>query len=174
MAAPKGNQFSSLVNRAKSPLQRFAEKCAFDPTTGCVMWIGGTTSGHGHNEPYGAFWDDGRRWFAHRWSAFHIHGLEITGLQVDHNCPYGASTLCVEHVKPETNEVNRALQHTRPGRAFQSLETRRYWLFVSKGIEPYIPPPRVETDIPFYSPPDWLRPFLPASVLEEILHDCPF
>lgn len=153
-------------------LRRFAEKCAFDPTTGCVMWVGTTTHGKGRNEPYGYFWFDGKMWLAHRWSAHNIHGHDITGLEVDHCCPHGPSTLCVEHVKPEPGAVNRALVHTRPGRAFQSLETRRYWLFVSKGLEP---PPEVEdrllSDFVAYTPPEWLRPFLPEDAFQEIIHD---
>jgi hypothetical protein len=155
----------------KDPLQRFAEKCAFDYATGCVMWIGGTTSGRGHNEPYGSFWFEGERWFAHRWSAMHIHELEITGLQEDHNCPCDPSTLCVEYVKPETSAINRALQNTRPGRAFQDLATRQYWLMVSRGYEEYRFDQCEKADIPFFSPPEWLQPFLP--VLENA-DDCPF
>lgn len=135
------------------------------------MWIGAQTSGHGHHEPYGRFHDAGTKHLAHRWSAEKIHGFEITGLHVDHCCPAGPSTLCVEHVRPETAQVNRALQHLRPGRAFQSLETRRYWLFVQKGIEPA--PQRIlqSDDVPFFHPPAWLRPYLPK---EEIPDDCPF
>lgn len=150
-----------------TPLERFAAKCAFDPTTGCVMWVGGTTSGHGHNQPYGSFWDDKRRWFAHRWSAAKIHGHIIDGLQVDHCCPHGPSTLCVEHVEPQTGVVNNLLRDTRPGRAFQTLETRKYWLFVSKGLEPYREPVRVEPNIPLYTPPAWILPFMPPALLEE-------
>lgn len=151
-------------------LERFAERCAFDPVTGCVMWIGGKTSGRGHSEPYGSFWFEGARWFAHRWAAMHIHGFEITGLQVDHCCPAGPSTLCVEHVKPEPAEVNRALQSLRPGRAFQTLTTRQWWLFVTKGIEEEPVRERIEDGIPFHQPPAWLRPFLK----QEIDNGCPF
>lgn len=172
MAAPKGNN-GYVDSRKKSALQRFAEKCAFDPCTGCVMWVGGVTSGRGHNEPYGVFWFEGERWFAHRWSALHIHGFEIAGLQVDHNCPHGPSTLCVQHVKPETSEVNRLLQNTRPGRAFQNLDTKRYWAFVTKGMEPYFPPQKDIPNIPLYLPPAWIQPFLPPPILEEFLHVWP-
>lgn len=42
-------------------LERFAEKCRFDPTTGCVLWTGGTTAGHGNSARYGAFWFEGER-----------------------------------------------------------------------------------------------------------------
>lgn len=148
-------------------LARFAKKCAFDPTTGCVMWIGTTTHGQGRNEPYGYFWFEGKMWLAHRWSALHIHGFDIEALEVDHCCPCGPSTLCIEHVKPETGDVNRALVHTRPGRAFQSLETRKYWLFVSLGIEPHQPAVRSVPNIPLYTPPAWIQPFLPPLLLEE-------
>jgi len=151
-------------------IERFAAKCAFDPVTGCVMWIGGKTSGRGHGEPYGSFWFEGERWFAHRWAAMHIHGFEITGLQVDHCCPAGPSTLCVEHVKPEPAEVNRQLQNLRPGRGFQTLTTRQWWLFVTKGIEEEPVRERIEDGIPFHQPPAWLRPFLK----QEKNDDCPF
>lgn len=158
--------------RHKSPLERFAEKCAFDPLTGCVMWVGGTTAGQGHNALYGTFWFDGEPWKAHRWSAMHIHGHDITGLQVDHCCPFGPSTLCVEHVRPESAQVNRQLQHLRPGRAFQDLTTKQYWLFVHIGIETL--PERFRftpAEIPFadpgdfelHEPPLWLRPFMEAA-----------
>lgn len=169
MAAPKGNS-GYVSSRGKPALQRFAEKCAFDPHTGCVMWIGAQTAGRGHNEPYGSFWFEGESWFAHRWAAMHIHGHDITGKQVDHCCPFGPSTLCVEHVKPESTEVNRQLQHLRPGRAFQDLATKQYWLFVHIGIEKLPERFRIEkpADIPFadpgdfeeFEPPEWLRPYL--------------
>lgn len=162
------------VISAQTPLERFAEKCAFDPYTGCVMWIGGQTSGQGHSEPYGYFWFDKRMILAHRWSAEHIHGFAIDGMQVDHNCPAGASTLCVQHVKPETSEVNRFLQHSRPGRAFQDLGTRQHWLFVQKGIRTLEPIERTPAEHPYFKPPEWLLPFLPDYQPMEIDDGIPF
>lgn len=96
-------------------LHRFVEKCRFDPITGCVIWIGGRTQGRGHSVPYGSFWSDGRRWFAHRWAAVYIHGLEIEGLQVDHCCPTIPipNTLCVEHLQSVPAAINRELQWIR-------------------------------------------------------------
>lgn len=167
---PKGKEHPNW----RSALERFAEKCAFDPCTGCVMWAGGTSAGRGHHEPYGVFWYGGERWFAHRWSAAFIHGHDITGLQVDHYCPYGPSTLCVQHVRPATSAMNRFLQNARPGRAFQDLATRRYWLFVSKGLETLEPRRKIESDIPFYRPPDWLQPFLQTEEKEMHYASCPF
>lgn len=151
-------------------IERFVSKCAFDPITGCVMWIGGQTSGRGHNEPYGSFWFDGRRWFAHRWAAQFIHGFSIDGLQVDHWCPCGPSTLCIEHVKPETPSNNRELQNVRPGRSFQTLATKQWWLLVTKGIEEEPPRERDNEGIPFHTPPEWLRPYL----VRENSDACPF
>ena len=53
-------------------------------------------------------------------------------------------------MKPESAEVNRQLQHLRPGRAFQDLATKQYWLFVHIGIEKLPPRFRIEkpSDIP--------------------------
>ncbi|WP_372732943.1 hypothetical protein, partial [Novosphingobium sp.] len=74
------------TKRPMTAMERFANKCAFDPVTGCVMWVGGQTSGHGRNQPYGTFWFEGEMWKAHRWAAMHIHGHDITGLDVAHKC----------------------------------------------------------------------------------------
>lgn len=141
------------------PLQRFLAKCRFDPVTGCVVWTGGRTTGQGHNAPYGAFWFEGRRWFAHRWAAMYIHGQDITGLQVDHCCPNTGglpNTLCVQHLQAVDHGTNRTLQ-TERGRVVQTANERQYWLFVQKGIEPardtYEPS---DDGIPFFSPPSWL------------------
>lgn len=156
-------------------LARFAAKCRFDPATGCVIWIGGKTSGRGNSAEYGSFWDDGRRHFAHRWAAENIHGLDIVGLQVGHVCPYGPNTLCVEHVEPQTHAENIAEQLERLGpihaRQTQDAAQRQYWLFVSIGLEPAPEPPRANGgDIPFFTPPEWLAPYLPRLENSE----CPF
>lgn len=135
-------------------MQRFREKCRFEPETGCVVWIGGTTMGRGHHVPYPAFWFEGRRWLGHRWAAKYIHGLEIDGLQVDHCCPHVPlpNTLCVEHVQVLTLEQNRWLQ----------TERRRAYVHMQVGLlayeDVYGPPPSAaeELDIPWFSPPSWL------------------
>lgn len=157
-------------------LQRFAEKCRFDATTGCVIWTGGTTQGRGNSAVYGSFWDDGRRHFAHRWAAANIHGHDIDGLQVGHCCPGRPNTLCVEHVEPTTNTENQAERNARLAsdrRAVQTTEQRQFWLFVHLGIEqlPDEPEPVADNDqIPFFTPPEWLRPFM-AKPEDSI---CPF
>ncbi len=108
---------------------------------------------------------------ASRWAAEHIHGMEIDGVEVDHCCPCGPSTLCVQHLAPETGEANRALRHERQSRpASQTLTQKRYWLFVQLGIEEYEPAPREVGGVPFFDPPEWLRPFLQKSETD----DCPF
>lgn len=170
--SPRYPQIGAANGRWAPALDRFAEKCAFDPFTGCVMWIGGTTSGAGHGPGYGSFWFEGKRVFAHRWSAEHIHGFDIDGYQVDHHCPHGASTLCVEHVRPETAARNNALRTERPGRTpSQSNAHRQFWLLTAKGVyEPEPLPERHPLDIPFYVPPAWLAPYLKKDYGD----DCPF
>lgn len=157
-------------------LQRFAAKCDFDPVTGCVLWRGGTTQGRGNTAVYGSFWFEGRRWFAHRWSGVHIHGLNLDGVQAGHCCPYGPNTLCVEHVAGQTQAENLAELHERNAetrRVQQSSVERQYWLFVSLGIErePEAEPHEFTDEIPFYEPPEWFRPFYKPPVFED---DVPF
>lgn len=171
--------FVSPVGRGASSLERFLHYCRFDPTTGCVLWTGGTTQGRGHSAPYGAFKDKGRRWFAHRWAAAHIHGLDIDGLQVDHCCdpwraggcePLPPNTLCVRHVQAITGSENRDLQ-----------TERRTWIFTQKGLlEP--PPLFAELEapaeyhaVPFHEPPSWFpRASRVDITVKSADEDCPF
>lgn len=151
-------------------LARFAAKCEFDATTGCVLWRGGTTQGRGNSAVYGSFWDEGRRWFAHRWAGVKIHGLDLTAAQAGHCCPGRPNTLCVQHIEPQTNAENQA---ERNARLHQTPSERQYWLFVSLGIEP-APGVAVEPDsLPFFTPPDWLRPFLVDATVNSAT-DAPF
>lgn len=153
---------------------RFIAKCRFDPRTGCVLWEGGQTRGRGNTAAYGSFWFDGRRWFAHRWAAAFIHGLEVDGLQVGHNCPWTAdghpNTLCVQHVQGQTQAENLAEAMERLGppctrrsrfKAEQDAETRRQWLFTEIGLyepepthDPTTPNPYTGPDL---APPAWLE-----------------
>lgn len=157
-------------------LARFAAKCRFDPVTGCVIWTGGTTAGRGNSAVYGSFWYEGKRWFAHRWAGVHIHGLNLDAIQAGHCCPNcPPNTLCVEHVEPQTiaeNVTERNVRVAETRRVEQSAATKQYWLFVQLGIErePEPEPFNRGDEIPFYSPPEWLRPFLPEPVGD----DCPF
>jgi hypothetical protein len=148
---------------AINALARFADKCEFDPTTGCVLWRGGTTSGRGNTASYGSFWYDGRRWFAHRWAAVHIHRLAVNDMQVGHCCPAGPNTLCVQHLEPQTQLDNLAEQAGRMAarRLEQSADERQHWLFVSLGIREPAPALIADPDaIPFHQPPGWLLPYL--------------
>lgn len=149
-------------------LQRFADKCRFDPTTGCVVWTGGTTAGRGNSAVYGSFWFEGRRWFAHRWSGVHIHGLDLGGLQAGHDCPMPhPNTLCVQHVTGQTQRENLAEQNSRMAR--QTPEQRRYWLLVHRGYEPAPEAHVSDPDaLPFHEPPEWFRPFMAQP------EECPF
>lgn len=144
-------------------LERFLRNCRFNPGTGCVLWTGGTTAGRGHSARYGAFWYEGRRWAAHRWSSRFIHGHVIDGLQVGHFCNEttwldAPDTLCVEHVRPETAEVNRALQTLHLRAVQQSVEQRRFWVHAQVGIHEAPPVSHAcFSAVPFYEEPAWLR-----------------
>lgn len=158
-------------------IDRFLEKCAFDPTTGCVLWTGGTTCGRGKSAPYGSFWYEGRRWFAHRWAAAHIHGLAIDDMHVDHCCPLDRAgphnplppnTLCVRHLQAISGVDNSAL-----------VAARRTWILTQKGY--YEPPPLFAElkappgDLPGFershAPPAW---FPVDRAVNDALSDCPF
>lgn len=174
MAAPRGNKFASRERKAMTPLQRFLSYCRFEPATGCVVWIGGVTMGRGHHVPYGSFWFEGSSWYAHRWSAQYIHGLDIDDLQVDHCCPNIPipNTLCVGHVQCLTLGENRELQHVR------QYEARKRAIHLQVGILQYedIYGPLYEPDltaIPFYSPPAWLGATHDHSHRAAAAH-CPF
>jgi hypothetical protein len=158
----------------KSSLERFLEKCIFDPTTGCVLWVGGTTAGRGKSALYGSFKDEGRRWFAHRWSAAKIHGQDIEGRQVDHCCdlhragpiPLLPNTLCVRHVQAIPGSENRDLQ-----------TERQTWVLTQKGL--YEPPPLFaelyappeHKALPLHEPPEWWPVDKPVNSRDD---DCPF
>jgi hypothetical protein len=168
MAARPGNTWSA--NRAKTPLERFAEKCRFDPATGCVLWTGGTSNGKGNSTRYGTFWFEGSRWFAHRWSGIHIHGLDLGSHQAGHCCPHGVNSLCVEHVTGQTNQENQDEKNARlKVKVEQSNAERQYYLLVGLGAEPAPFSAEPASDgVPFYAPPGWLKPFM------EKTDDCPF
>lgn len=150
-------------------LERFRRSCRFDPTTGCVLWAGGTTSGRGNTAKYGSFWYEGRRWTAHRWAGVHIHGLDLDGVQAGHCCPCGPQTLCVEHIVAQTQAENLEEQYERRREA-QTASQRRFWLLVDRGYEPA---PAVGVadplGVPFFNPPVWL-----ASAATPEPDACPF
>lgn len=135
----------------RAAIERFREKCRFEPETGCVLWVGGQTSGRGHNFPYGSFWYEGRRWFAHRWAAKFIHGLDIDDMQVDHCCPHipRPNTLCVQHLQAITPALNRELQ------------TRRLYIHLQVGLvdvnEVFGTPVEHDMTLPYFVEPEWLK-----------------
>lgn len=160
-------------------LERFAEKCEFDPTTGCVLWKGGTSNGKGNSTRYGVFWDEGRRVFAHRWAAVNIHGIDLGSDEAGHCCPHGPNSLCVQHLTGQTKAENVAERNTRVAKADQTAATRQFYLFKQLGILEPEPDPGIETlvdqlnDVPFHEPPEWFRPFMqPRKANDD--DDCPF
>jgi hypothetical protein len=174
MAARAGNNYRALAI-GKTPLQRFAEKCVFDYSTGCVLWTGGTSGGQGNSTVYGVFWAEGRRVFAHRWAAVHIHGIELGTDEAGHCCPSGPNSLCMQHLEGQTKADNIAERNRRVAKANQSAQTRQFYLFKQLGIyepEPDSDPVGQPADvIPFHAPPAWLRPFIKPP---EQSDDCPF
>ena len=155
----------------KSALERFREKCEFDPTTGCVLWTGAKTAGRGNTAQYGKFRNEhGESEYAHRFAARAIHGLDISGLTVGHCCKPIPNTLCVQHLEPQSLAANVAEGNTR--RAVQGPDERQHWLFVSLGIhepEPVAEP--VGELVPFFEPPAWLGVDKPVNSSDD---DCPF
>jgi hypothetical protein len=176
MAAQPGNNYRAQ-GIGKSALERFAEKCEFDPTTGCVLWTGGTSGGQGNTTRYGVFWDAGRV-FAHRWAAVHIHGIDLGSNEAGHCCPHGPNSLCVQHLEGQTKADNIAERNRRVAKANQTAATRQFFLFRQLGIMEVEPDPEIErltgelNAIPFYEPPDWLRPYLKPREAND--DDCPF
>lgn len=155
MAAKKGNKYATRERKVLSPLERFLSYCRFEPETGCVLWTGGTTCGRGNHIPYGSFWFEGRRWFAHRWAAKHIHGLDIDNFHVDHCCPNIPipNTLCVAHLQCRTARDNSVLMHERR-KTFIHLQVGLVQYSELYGHDPGVDPLREA--IPFYEPPTWL------------------
>lgn len=141
-------------------LERFLGFCVFEPSTGCVLWVGGNTKGRGHHVEYGAFWFEGRRWLAHRWAAKFIHGIDIDGFDVDHCCPdfcpalLRPNTLCVQHLQPLTPRDNRIKQTIDTRRNFVHLQVGLVTHHDMYGYEPDDPSVGWLTTI--YDPPAWL------------------
>jgi hypothetical protein len=159
-ASPSLSDTTLIFDAPLEAYARFAKFLEFDATighegTGCVLWTGGTTSGHGKNARYPAFWFEGKRWYAHRWSAFYIHRKEIDGLQVDHGC---CRTLCVEHVQPMPSIINRELQ----------------WIRVQVGLDPYCYPEPQPAGVPFYQEPEWYKTLKALAGEAPPSEDCPF
>lgn len=156
-------------------LERFAKLCTFDPTTGCVVWTGGTTSGRGNSARYGSFWFEGRRWAAHRWAAIYIHGLDLNGFEAGHCCPNTGgrpNTLCVEHVQAQGKLENIAEGNRT--RHIQPNDVRQFYLFLHLGIERAEPVwEGSEFGIPLFTPPKWFVDARPDYVLPP-LAEVPF
>ena len=67
---------------------RFWSKVDKSKIDGCWLWIGNKNKYTG----YGNFFDNGKRWRAHRWIAEKVHGPIPEGFHVDHLCH---TLLCV-------------------------------------------------------------------------------
>jgi hypothetical protein len=127
-------------------IRRFIQKCMHDPSHGCILWMGGTSSSRGGNARSGQFWFEGKMWKAHRWAALHIHGLEIDSREVIQTC---GNSLCVQHLESRT---------------YNEMQSKQYWLMVQKGYE-QLPPEEIKEapEIPFFVKPGWLTEGSPAD-----------
>jgi len=100
-----------------TPMERFWRKAAFDPVSGCVLWIGSKTS-----SGYGNFYcgREKRVRPAHRWLWEQYEGSlpTATRLELDHLCrnPACVNLLHLEVVTPSENQlrgINPALTRAR-------------------------------------------------------------
>ena len=94
---------------------RFLTKCRFDPALGCVLWAGSIKKSRCGEGRTGTFWFEGRNWYARRWAAKFIHGLDISdGREAMTLC---RNDLCVRHLMTD----------------FPVINTRQHWLLVNLG-----------------------------------------
>lgn len=101
------------VKHSKDPeaaLDRFANQCEIDPTTGCWLWGGALGPGG-----YGQMATGGRHYYAHRFIYEQVYGPISSGLDLDHLCRVRQ---CVnpEHLEPVTRWEN--LRRGLPGESW--------------------------------------------------------
>lgn len=99
----KVDKRTGLRRKVKPVVERFREKYAVNPDSGCWEWQAATVSGYGVlmlNQFAGTF-------LAHRLSYLLRHGSIPEGLELDHLCRNRA---CVnpDHLEPVTTLVNQA------------------------------------------------------------------
>ena len=87
-------------------IKRFKSKIKIEPS-GCWHFIGSTDA-----DGYGMFWYNGRTGGAHRFSAYHLGGLDITKGCVCHQCD---NPICVnpDHLFIASSQVNTADRHQK-------------------------------------------------------------
>ena len=88
--------------------QRFFDKVAPEPNSGCWLWCGTGTMGG-----YGQFWDGGKLVLAHRWAYTYFTQEVPEGLDLDHLCRVRC---CVNpaHLEPVTRKENCRRAPTSP------------------------------------------------------------
>lgn len=144
------------MNVEVKALARFAAKVRFKPSTGCVIWIGGTASARNGEARIGRFHYEGRTWTARRWAAKFIHGLDIQGGKVAEPGECGDER-CVQHVKMGGEPQGHLRMHwllVRLGYDDTPEEQKEEWARQQRERE------AGDNDPGDHQPPDWLRPFV--------------
>lgn len=102
-----------------TPIERIMTKVAFEPNTGCWLWLGKTTTGG-----YSSVWLNGRSESGHRAMYLLTVGPVPDGMELDHKCRV---TCCVNpsHLEPVSTKVNMqrrgdARTHCRRGHILDS------------------------------------------------------
>lgn len=99
-------------------IARFLLYCRVDPSTNCLIWIGGKSRGRGKTDWYGSFWISSKPGIKGRTIRAHVfYAVAVLGHrprakihQLDHTCN---NSLCVRHIACVPESVNRALQWIR-------------------------------------------------------------
>ncbi len=87
------------MNHLSELPQRFIDKVAFEPNTGCWLWMACTDLG------YARFYLGGKKLMAHRFSYETMVGPIPKGLELDHLCRM-PSCVNPSHLEPVTSKEN--------------------------------------------------------------------
>jgi len=131
--------------KRKTSIERFKDKCEFQPGSGCVLWQGATAANSAGDTRSPRFRDGGKVWAARKWAAVHIHGLEVgEGMIVVNSC---GEDRCVQHVSAIV-----------PG-----FNVRQHWLLTDYGYLEREPEESREASRPrhdgpaIHEVPEWLK-----------------
>lgn len=103
-----------LLERGRRFELRMARQTHFDPTTGCVEWIGGNVCSSGYSRLNFRRAGQHRKIRVHRLALLLHVRRSLEGLEVDHRC---CNARCVNplHLAAVPGAVNLAARHSRGG-----------------------------------------------------------